>query len=104
MNSCNSNLDQTVEVAVTGDLRDLTRRLRPGMIVEGRIVDVLTEQLYILRIWGYNMVMDSQHLFDRGNEINLAIKAVEPKLVLECLPGTRELSQNSGHRITNILV
>jgi len=68
---------------IVGDLEGLMSRLHPGLRVRGRIVDIIDDGKYILRIWGYNLLTASRGRFNRFDEIELVIREVEPHLVLD---------------------
>lgn len=61
-------------------------RLRPGLELDGRIVDVLDKNIYVLRIWGNNILAESSHNFDRFDEVILHVRAVRPKLIFTLKP------------------
>lgn len=77
--------DQTYLI-VEDDLNELLMRLNQGMRLNGRIVDELGEHLFILRVWGYNMVMESAYDFNRFDEVQLLVKQVSPDFQLELMP------------------
>ena len=62
-------------------LESLIDRLEPGMDIEGRIVDVLDQNMFILRIWGHNILTESNHSFQKFSEVILHVRSVEPKLI-----------------------
>ena len=88
MNSLNdfSNRQFDREIQVKGSLDELMRRLRPGMKVRARIVDCLEHGTYILRVWGYNMISESNYPFNRFEEVELEVKEVNPKMVFALKP------------------
>ncbi|MEA3286019.1 MAG: hypothetical protein U9Q77_01400 [Candidatus Marinimicrobia bacterium] len=61
-------------------------RLQPGMELDGRIVEVLGNHIYILRIWGNNILTESNHTFNKLDEVVLSVRAVKPKLVFNLRP------------------
>lgn len=67
---------------IDGDLSYLKRKLKKESNVTGRIVLCLGENKYLLRIFGYNLVMKSRLSFERFDEVKLKVKQVEPNLVL----------------------
>ncbi|MFH1851021.1 MAG: hypothetical protein ABIA75_01610 [Candidatus Neomarinimicrobiota bacterium] len=73
-------------ISVDGDLNDLLKRLEPGMVLNGRIVDCLGDDKYILRIWGYNVLTQSHYSFQRFDEIELVVKKVQPEFELVLQP------------------
>ncbi len=68
---------------IVGNLEELLRRFEPGREVQGRIVLELDENHYLLRIMGYNMLMESRLNFRRFDEVVLRIKQLHPRLILE---------------------
>ena len=93
---------------IDGDLSHLRRKLKPGSTVSSRVVIKLNETKYILRIFGYNLVMESKMNFDRFDEVSLVVKQVSPKLVMEiaenqCL-NKKNKQAGFGRRRTDLLV
>jgi len=85
------------------DLDDLLDKLEPGMVLQGRILEKLMERTYILRIRGYNVVMESDHPFREKDEVRLHVEAVSPRLLLSLKPLRRNiLDPDKG--IADILV
>jgi hypothetical protein len=67
---------------VESNIRHLQNRLRRGQVIEGRIVLVLSKNTYLLRLFGYNLVMQSKHVFERFEEVEVVVRKVRPKLEL----------------------
>ena len=67
---------------VKGNLDGLKKRLKKGMTLEGRIIENLGDNLYLLRIWGYNIVTQSDNAFRRFDEILIMVEETNPHLVL----------------------
>jgi len=65
------------------DLDNLFRRLKKGMVLKGRIVECLDRDKYLLRIWGYNILTESEKTFQQFDEIELTVVEVTPRLVLD---------------------
>lgn len=65
------------------NLDQLLRRLWEGMVLQGRIVLCLGSNRYLLRIWGYNLVMESARAFMRHEEFNIQIIKLTPRLELK---------------------
>lgn len=74
------------DFSIQGNLSELTNRLAPGMRVSARIVEVLGDSVFVLRVWGYNMISESKYPFRRFDEVELEVKAVEPNLLFELYP------------------
>ena len=74
---------------IVGNLEELLRRFEPGKEVQGRIVLELGGNHYLLRIMGYNMLMESRLNFRRFEEVVLRIKQLQPRLVLELVDKER---------------
>jgi hypothetical protein len=86
---------------VEGDLRGLRNRLRKGQVIDARIVLCLSDHKYLLRIYGYNLVMESRLSFNRFDEVRVQVNRVWPKLELSLRRKTEKdteagLSANSG--------
>ncbi len=93
-------IDENTYVSVEGDLNELLEKLKPGMCLNGRVIEELGKFLFILRIRGYNMVMESEYDFNRFDEIQLVVRQIEPDFQLELLP--RQPKFNPGQRISLI--
>ncbi len=92
-NNANSNQTALIE---GGSADQLLRRLKEGMIIKTRIVLCLGNSRYLLRIFGYNLVMASNLAFNRFDEIYIKVKSVQPYLVLKILKDYRESSASGG--------
>ncbi len=64
------------------DADSLLGSLEKGMALKGRVIEDLGAGRYILRIRGYNLVMESDRRFSIGQETDLTVKAVSPRLML----------------------
>ena len=71
------------------NLDDLLKRLKKGAMLKGRIVESFGNGKYLLRIWGYNIVTESEYSFSPFDEVQLKVLQVEPYLVLD-LQRTRQ--------------
>lgn len=69
------------------DARELAEGLAPGMRIPGRIVLVLEEGRYVLRIRNRNIVMASPLRFQRLQDIELEVRQVHPELRLAPVTG-----------------
>ena len=77
------------------------------MRLNGRIIEKLADKLFILRIWGYNIVMDSQYDFRKFEEIYLMVKQIDPEFKLELLPRLDDERHPHNHALKkamNIIV
>ncbi|MDP8241022.1 MAG: hypothetical protein P9X24_18175 [Candidatus Hatepunaea meridiana] len=93
------------EYFVEGGLENLIKRLEKGTILKGRIVDCASENRYLLRIWGYNILTESKKRFNKFDEVHLIVEETTPHLILNF---ANENSFNnevipSDNAITNIL-
>lgn len=64
-------------------LEDLLSRLSTGMTLHGRIVEVLGNNRYILRIWGYNLLTESPKSFRKNDVVEFDVRQLQPRLVLD---------------------
>lgn len=64
------------------------------MILRCRIVLKISSRKYLLRIYGYNMVMESNLDFNRFDEVDIRVEQVYPKLKLR--PVVDKRSNNRG--------
>jgi len=76
--------DQFVYI-VDSDLSNLKRKLVKGAKFSSRIVLKIIENKYVLRIFGYNLVMQSKINFERFDEAELMVEQTSPKLKLSIL-------------------
>ena len=67
---------------VIEDLQNLLDTLSSGMILKGRIIEDFGNNKYILRIRGYNIVMESERTFQINDEAELEVVDLSPKLKL----------------------
>ncbi len=67
---------------VKEDLQELLKRLKKGMKVNGRILDKISDHRYIIRIFGYNLLTESEAVFNVKDEVTLTVLEVEPHLTL----------------------
>jgi len=78
-------------------LDQLIKRLTPGRIVRARIVLCLSDNRYLLRIFGYNMVTKSEYDFNRFDEADVEVLETEPRLKLRIAKRTTSgRKTNSG--------
>ena len=71
------------EYLLEPNLNDLLRRLEKGMKLQGRIVECYGRNMYLLRIWGYNILTESEYFFNKFEEVNLVVRGIEPHLILD---------------------
>ncbi len=76
-------------------LNRMLRKLRKGMRLKTRIILVLGHNRYLLRIYGYNLIMESKLKFDRFDEIQIEIQQVRPKLKLRFIGKDGSLHRGS---------
>lgn len=87
--------DRPVSFIIEDGLEQLFGRLEKGMIVKARIVYCLGQNQYLLRIYGYNMVMQSNYPFNRFDEVNIMIKQITPRLIVQMVDPNRFVRMNS---------
>ena len=93
------NIDYKTE---TG-LENLFRRLKPGQILKGKIIDCLELNGYLLRIRGYNILTQSNGRFQKFEDIFVKVKEVDSHLVLDLIP--KKVSKGETNRsIPDIVV
>lgn len=63
----------------------LLNRLKTGQRIKSRIVLVMENNRYLLRISGYNLVMESNLRFKRKEEIVIEVQQTRPKLRLRLI-------------------
>ena len=74
----------------------LLDRLQEGMRIKSRIVFVLDDNRYLLRIHGYNLIMQSKLKFERLEEIMIEVYKTKPKLKLRLLKASGKNKDNSN--------
>ncbi len=80
-------------------------RLHKGMLIKSRIVLKLGEHHYALRLFGYNMLMESRLNFNRFDEIFIEVFQTRPKLVLKLRrQRTAGKLKYQGNKSTNIYI
>lgn len=80
-------------------------RLHKGMLIKSRIVLKLSEHHYALRLFGYNMLMESRLSFNRFDEIFIEVFKTKPKLVLKLRRlRTAGKMKHQRNRSTNIYI
>ncbi len=89
---------------VEGDLTPLLKRLKKGSIVKGRIVQVLAENYYLLRIFGHNLVMKSSLKFNRLQEVSFKVQEAKNKIKLRVFDPQREFFNLKRESLMNILI
>tara|TARA_B100001939_G_C16825038_1_gene566077 strand:+ start:341 stop:616 length:276 start_codon:yes stop_codon:yes gene_type:complete len=87
------------QVDTTKNLQDLLKRLNPGSIVKGRILDKIDDSKYILRIYGYNIVTESKKSLKKGDELQFEIKNNNNHLTIKLIDSI----QNSKSKRLNII-
>lgn len=68
---------------VKDNLDMFINRIKKGMVLRGRIIDRLGEDRYLLRVWGYNILTESQSAFAPFDEIKLVVKETNPVIVFD---------------------
>ncbi len=91
-------------LVIDGDLSPLIRKLQKGSLVNGRIVQVLNENHYLLRIFGYNLIMKSNVRFKRFEEVIFKVVRTEPKIQLRLFDAGRELLSGGKIHLMDIKV
>ncbi len=81
-----SSLHKSHEMYGLPGLERFIERLQPGMVLEGRIVDSLGENIFILRVWGNNILTESRYRFQKFDEVVLNVRSVQPTLVFSIRP------------------
>jgi hypothetical protein len=88
------------QVDTSKNLQDLLKRMSPGEIVKGRILDKIDDTKYILRIYGYNIVTESKKNLKKGDELEFEIQNNNNHLTIKLL----NKKQNATLRGINITV
>ena len=87
-------------VDTSKNLEDLLKRLKPGQIVKGRILDKLDSTIYIIRIYGYNIISESKKKLNIGEELNFEIKGNQNHLTIKLIHNTK----NTKNTNLNIII
>jgi len=104
MANLNRKLQKNNDYFIEGGLENFVKRLEKGMQLRGRIIDCATENQYLLRIWGYNILTESKKSFQRYDEVMLVVKEITPHLILDLVNKRNDQSNQSDDVVTNILV
>ena len=67
------------------NLQKLLSRLKPGQFIQGRILDKLDNDKYIIRIYGYNIISKSNKHLNIGDELNFEIKGNQNHLTIKLI-------------------
>jgi len=70
---------------VEANIQNLQDRLKKGQILDGKIVFCMENNLYLLRILGQNLIMESRLSFNRLENVKVQVKELSPKLKLVLL-------------------
>jgi len=103
MSKHNNKLPNSNEYLIEGGLENFIKRLEKGMKLRGRVIDCASENQYLLRIWGYNILTESKKSFRRFDEVNLIVREVFPHLILDLVKKHNHRTNNSDNFVTNIL-
>jgi len=76
----------TIDYKTVSGLENLYRRLKPGQILKGKIIDFIEPNGYLLRIRGYNILTQSNGIFQIFEDIIVKVKEVDSHLVLDLMP------------------
>ncbi|WP_456438840.1 hypothetical protein [Caldithrix abyssi] len=90
-------------IVIEGDLGPLRKKLRKGEVIKGRIVLTLSDDHYLLRLMGRNLIMKSRVRFERKQEVYFKVLSVSPKIELKIFDLQRELLVNSRRHLTDII-
>lgn len=61
----------------------LKKRLKKGMVLHGRIIECISTNKYLLRVWGYNILTESRGKFQKFDEIDLFVNEIFPNIEFE---------------------
>lgn len=89
---------------IRGDLDQLIRRLKKGMVLNGRIIEYFGNDRYLLRIFGYNIYTESKKRFERFEEIQLRVLQVTPHLILDLYHIEPHIQDQSRGQKTDIVI
>ena len=95
----NFTIDYIQEVG----LEKLFSRLKKGQILEGKIIDTIDPNGYLLRIRGFNIITQSNGIFKKNDKILLMVREVDSHLVLDFVPKKNNI-RNASDKITDIIV
>jgi len=87
---------------VDDDLSHLKRKLKKGSSVQARVVVRLNENKYVLRIFGYNLVMKSDLEFNQFDEVELVVNDVSPRFCMSVRSKSSSFKNGSGFRSKNM--
>ena len=85
-----------VEYINKSGLEKFFRTIKAGQYLEGKIIDIVPPDGYLLRIRGYNILTQSNGLFKKNDKISLVVKEVNSHLVLDLIS-----NQNKSKKYTS---
>ncbi len=91
-------------VLIEGDLKPLLKKLKRGSVVKGRIVLPLTENRYLFRLMGRNLIMESKIKFERTEEVYFKVLGTYPRIELRIFDPRRELLMVKSPQQVEIVV
>jgi hypothetical protein len=104
MSNFSSKSHKESEYFIQGGLENLIKRLKKGMQLKGRIIECKSDNQYLLRIWGYNILTESKKTFKKFDEVKLIVKAVSPHLILDFVNLQKHKTNQPSNVKTNVLV
>ena len=93
----------TIDYIQEAGLEKLFSRLKKRQILEGKIIDTIHPNGYLLRIRGFNIITQSNGIFNKNDKILLMVREVDSHLVLDFVPKKNTI-RNSSDKITDIIV
>ncbi|MCF7886283.1 MAG: hypothetical protein K9M80_07300 [Candidatus Marinimicrobia bacterium] len=89
---------------VRRDLQNLIDRLEKGMVVNGRVIEHVQDNKYLVRIWGYNIYTKSEKKLKLQDEIKFEIMQLAPNLTLNPIHSSPQIEDHSTENRTDIIV
>jgi hypothetical protein len=93
----------TVEYELKSGLDSLYKNLKKDQIIQGRIIDCIEPNGYLLRIHGFNILTQSNGTFKKFDEIKLMVREVDSHLILDLIPQKIENKLSTNHNIDVII-
>ena len=97
-----SNKDYNEKYLSIKRLQALINNLEIGMLVDGRVIEHIKRDRYIVRIRGYNIYTQSENDLNVGDELKFKILKLEPHLILN--PQKPKIEDHSTGSHTDIIV
>jgi len=92
-----------IEYELKSGLDSLFKNLKKDQVLQGRIIDCIKPNGYLLRIHGFNILTQSNGRFKKFDEIQLMVREVDSHLILDLIPQKIQNKHSTDHNIDVIV-